>query len=289
MNWEDLKYFLAVAREGSVSGAARALQVQHTTVSRRIKALEKQLGARLLERKHSGYELTNAGEKLEVAARRMEHEILDVESQLEGRDAILQGDLRVTAINNMASSILMPCFARFCKRYPQIRLHLIVSNKYVSLPEREADIAIRLTNTPPENLIGKRLTTVASTVYASRDYLRRMKTKGEEPQWIGVNCCGFHQTWTAQSTPQKEFHLYSDDTLLTKSAIKAGLGISWLPCFMGDNEPDMVRYQKPPARLELGLWLLFHPDLRRSARVLAFRDHMIREMDNLNQIFSGKL
>jgi len=288
MNWDDLRLFLAVAREGSISGAARNLGVQHSTVSRRMRALEAKLGVRLIERKKSGYELTAAGENLKLAACNMEHEILEMDSSLGGRDARLRGELRVSAINNMASSILMPMFASFSQRYSDIDLHLIVSNKYTSLVEREADIAIRLTNTPTDTLIGNRLVTVASTIYASRDYLAQLRAEGGKPKWLGVTCCGFHQAWTKSACGGQRHNFFVDDTLLTVAALKQNLGMAYLPCFMGDSESELERFCVPDPQLNLGLWLLFHADLKRTARVLAFRDHMATEIKVQTDLFAGK-
>ncbi|MDX8404740.1 MAG: LysR family transcriptional regulator, partial [Mariprofundus sp.] len=200
MNWDDLKLFLAVAREGSISGGARVLGVQHSTISRRMRALEETLGVRLIERKKSGYELTPAGENLKNSALKMEHEVLEVDSKLGGRDARLIGELRVTATNSMASTILMPMFSRFSQRYPEVELHLLASNQNISLVERNADVAIRLTNTPTDALIGKRFATVATTLYGSHSYLEQLQQEGGKPKWLGVSCCGFHKTWTKKHT-----------------------------------------------------------------------------------------
>jgi len=287
VNWDDLRLFLAVAREGSISGAARSLGVQHSTVSRRIRALEKKLGVRLIERKKSGYELTAAGESLKQAASNMEHEVLAVDSNLGGRDARLSGELRISAINNMASSILMPMFTSFNRQYPDVELHLIVSNKYASLAEREADIAIRLTNTPIDTLIGRRVVTVASTIYASRNYLAQLHAEGGKLTWLGVSCCGFHQSWTKQASAGQRHNFFVDDTLLTVAALKQHVGVAYLPCFMGDSEPELERLCVPDPELNLGLWLLFHPDLKRTARVLAFRDHMATEISKQTGLFTG--
>ncbi len=287
MNWDDLRLFLAVAREGSISGGARQLGVQHSTVSRRIRALETELGVRLIERKKSGYELTDAGENLKLAASKIENEVLEVDGTLGGKDTQLTGELRVTAINNMASTVLMPMFASFSKRYPGVDLHVIVSNKYASLSEREADIAIRLTNTPMETLIGRRLATVASTVYGSRAYIARLHAERGKPKWLGVECCGFHQSWTKNACGGQHHNFYVDDTLLTIAALSQDLGVAYLPCFMGDSDPELERYCSPDPKLDLGLWLLFHPDLKRTARVLAFRDHMAEEIEAQQALFEG--
>ncbi len=289
MNWDDLKYFLAVAREGSISGGAKQLEIQHSTLSRRLRALEKNLATQLIERKKSGYELTPDGEKLKKVALKMECQVLKVDGNLVGKESRLTGVLRVTAINNMASTILMPTFASFQKKYPDIELHIMVNNSYASLVEREADIAIRLTNTPLDTLVGKRLVTIASTVYASKNYLKTLAKKNNKPKWLGVSCCGFHQAWTKQACPDYNHQFYSDDTLLTKSALKQDLGLAYLPCFMGDPEKKLARFCEPNNSLNLGLWLLFHADLKRNAKVLAFREHMMTEISSQKRLFEGKL
>jgi molybdate transport repressor ModE-like protein len=288
MNWDDLRLFLAVARAGSISGGAKQLGVQHSTVSRRLRKLEEKLGTRLIERKRSGYELTPAGENVKQVAVQIESDVLGVDGTLCGSDSHLTGPLRVTAINNMASSILMPMFASFCKAFPRIDLHVVVSNSDASLSQREADLAIRLTNTPTDTLIGKKLVTVASTIYGSRAYLEQVRSAGEEPDWIGVECCGFHKAWTKDACGDQTYNFNSDDTLLTLSAIKEGLGISYLPCFMGDGDPSLVRYRDPDPAHNLGLWVLVHPDLKRTARVLAFRQHLTASIGEKSALIEGK-
>jgi len=287
MNWDDLRLFLTVTRTGSISGAAKQLGVQHSTISRRIRQFEEKLGMRLLERKKGGYELTPAGENIKEAANRIEREVLGVDGVLPGKDTQLSGPLRVTAINNMASSVLMPMFARFSELHPKVELHVIVSNTDASLSQREADVAIRLTNSPTDTLIGKRIVTVASAIYGSHAYLERIRQQGGEPKWLGVECCGFHKTWTKQSSGEQAHHFISDDTLLTLAAIREGIGISILPCFMGDADPSLERFAEPDPSYNLGLWILLHPDLKRTSRVLAFRDHMLKAINEKSDLFEG--
>lgn len=286
MHWDDLKIFLAVAREKSISGGASRLKVQHSTVSRRIKSLEAKLGTTLFERRRSGFELTEAGEMLKQSADRIEREVIGLEGSLSNQDKFAAGELTVTAINNMASTILLPVFARFSKEQPETKLHIQVSNKYMSLAERQADVAIRLTNTPPETLVGTRLATVASAVYGSRDYLRSL-ADGSKPRWLGVECCTFHRSWTNVACPDHDHNFFVDDTLLTLSALKQSLGLAYLPCFMGDGEESLQRYRPPEVAHDLGLWLLYHSDLKQNKRVQLFRAHMVREIGSLRALFEG--
>jgi DNA-binding transcriptional LysR family regulator len=288
-NWDDLRMFLAVAREGSISGGARRLAVQHSTVSRRLRALEQRLGTRLIERKKSGYELTEAGEELKRSAAKVEREIFEFYGAAAGKEDRPAGELRVSAINNMASSVLMPMFTGFSAKYPEIKLHIQVTNKYVSLAERDADVAIRLTNTPPDTLIGLRLVTVASAVYGARDYVARLRRGELVEKWLGIECCGFHIGWTRDACPEPDHHcMYVDDTLLTRAAIRQGAGLAYLPCFMGDEDPVLSRSADPEQRHDLGLWLLYHHDLRRTQRVRLFADHMRRQVATQAALFEGR-
>ena len=288
MQWDDLRIFLAVARAGSVSGAANRLSVQHSTVSRRLRSLEEQLGTRLIERKKSGSTLTEAGEDLLASAARIEAEILEFESNRSGQGAEAAGVLQVSAINNMASTVLMPIFAGFSAAYPRIELHVQVSNKFVSLAERDADVAIRLTNAPTDTLFGTRMVTVASAVYGAPDYVDRLSAGDADELWLGVECCGFHRSWTKQACPSGAHNFFVDDTLLTLAALKQGAGLAYLPCFMGDGDPALKRWRAPEAQHDLGLWLLYHRDLRRTQRVRLFREFMMQETAKQRDVFEGR-
>ena len=288
MHWDDLRIFLAVAREGSISGAAKRLAVQHSTVSRRLRSLEERLATRLIERKTSGFALTEAGEELKLSASKIEVEILEFEGALGGQETGATGELRVTAINNMASSVLMPMFTSFSQNFPDIELHVQVSNKFARLAERDADIAIRLTNAPTDTLIGTRLTTVASAVYGARDYCASVQACTTELKWLGIECCGFHISWTKEACPEHDHNLFVDDTLLTLAALGQGAGVAYLPCFMGDADPSLVRFRPPEQKHDLGLWLLYHRDLRRTKRVTLFREHLLAEVVSAAPLFDGR-
>lgn len=164
----------------------------------------------------------------------------------------------------------------------------MVSNMDASLAQREADVAIRLTNTPPETLIGKRVGTVSSAIYGSPDYLEQMRADGAEPQWLGVDCCVFHRAWTKQICGDQKHRFVVDDTLLTQAALREGMGISILPCFMGDLDPRLERYSDPRPEWDLGQWILLHPDLKRTVQVLVFRDYMTRAIQAQQAVFEGQ-
>ncbi len=288
MNWDDARVFLAVAREGSFTGAARRLGVRHSTISRRVRELEKRLGTALVERSNSGFGLTADGEELHRAACVIEREMLAVEGALGGEGGEVSGDLHITAIANMASSVLMPIFAAFREAYPKINLRVQVTNNSLHLSERAADVALRQTNAPQETLIGTRLATVASAVYGSRAYLAALAAGGEE-RWIGVECCAYHRDWTREACPEgKDGGFCVDDTALTVAAIKADMGLAFLPCFIGDSDPALARLRPPEPRHDLGFWLLYHRDLRHNKRVILFRKHMKKQVRAITHLFAGQ-
>lgn len=287
MQWDDARMLLAFAREGSFSAAAKRLSVQHSTISRRIHALEKALATSLVERSASGYVLTEAGEALKDSAIKIESELLSFEATSAGQNNDPAGELHITAIANMASTVLMPIFSRFSAAHPNIDLHVEVTNDSVRLAERDADIALRQTNSPSKTLIGTRLTTVASAVYGSIKYCAALKAEQSPEKWIGVDCCDYHRDWTKQASPQADQSFYVDDTSLTIAAIREGLGVGYLPCFMGDRDPDLTRFHEPEEQHNLGLWLLYHRDLRNTKRVTLFRQYMQREIEGLRSLFEG--
>ncbi len=288
MNWDDLRIFLGVARMGSVSRAAKYLDVQHSTVSRRLQQLERQLGTRLLDRKRSGYELTSAGEELKQAAMNMEREALAMHGAVHGQDKNPAGSLRVTAVNMMATTILAPIFSAFSEAHPEIDLQIVVSNADISLAERQADVALRVTNDPVETLLGKKIATVASAVYGSRKYLAGLRKKSVPPRWIGMTCCAYHRHWLKKLSGGENYRISVDDPILAQQMLRQHAGLAVLPCYMADPDPALDRYAEPLPEMEVGLWFLFHQDLKRTERIHVFRDFVRREIRPVRDLLEGK-
>jgi DNA-binding transcriptional LysR family regulator len=177
MDWDDLRYVLAVGNAGSLAGAARTLGVNHTTVLRRIGAFEQRLGVRLFERLPTGYVLTAGGEQLIAAARNIDATVTTLERKLAGQDLRLAGTVRVTTTDTVMGSILPEILAEFRHSHPGIQVEIAVSNLMFNLTKREADVAIRPAADPPETLIGRRISGIAFAVYGSPDYLARRGKK----------------------------------------------------------------------------------------------------------------
>ncbi len=273
MNWDDLRYFLAVARTGSIRGAAAHLQVNHSTVSRRIDAFEKKLDVRLFERLPTGYLMTSAGETMRQSAERIEGEVLAVGRQVVGGDSRLSGLLRVTLPDTVAHKLLMPDLVAFSTMHPEIELELIISYDMVDLSRREADVAIRLSSDPPGNLFGRRIIGYAKAIYASVDYLAAHDPiqRPEELAWIGWKDTVRDPQWVLDSAfPQAPVRNRINHAIIQLEAVKAGMGLSMLACYIGDSEPGLRRVPPTTAMPDRDMWLLTHEDLRYTARVRQF-------------------
>ncbi|MEQ9172651.1 MAG: LysR family transcriptional regulator [Rhodospirillales bacterium] len=278
-DWDDLRFFLAVARTGSLSGAAKALGVNHSTAFRRIEALEDRLGVRLFERHREGYALTLAGDEMRAAAERVDAEIDAMERRVTGRDLRLSGPLNVTTTDDLATCLLGPPLAAFQAAYPGIMLSVILDNQFFNLSKRQADVALRPTNAPPDTLVGRRIAGLAFAVYAARG--RAPKGRGPKAltsrPWLMFDDSLSHLAaakWLAREQGDAVVALRSNNLLTLMTGAVQGMGLALLPCFMADPETALERVTGPVTEAQTALWLLTHTDLRNTQRVRAFMDHM---------------
>ena len=285
MDWNDLKYFLTSARTGSCSAAARALGVNHATVSRRLSQLEAQLNARLFERGRTGLTLTEAGASVLGLVERAETTIFEVERKLLGQNASLSGPLSVTMVDTLAV-ILAETIQGFTQQHPGIELELTADSAMRDLSRREADVALRVVSgSPPEYLVGRRLVTVAYAPYARRDL------EGS-PRWVvwgPPRSQAQTQSWLARFQPNAEITSRVSSGLIAAALLRAGAGAALLPCILGDNDPALSRLSPPSRVLDMQLWALVHPDLRQNARARAFLDHIAAALRSPRPDFEGDL
>lgn len=278
--WSDFETVLAVANAGSLSGASRALGVSHATVFRRLGDIEQRLGVILFERSRTGYRPTLAGEEIADTARIMDEAALAAERKVAGRDLEPSGEIWTTTTDSLLMGVLAPLFTQFRARYPGILLDVAVSNQLFNLTRREADVAIRPSNQPPENLIGRPLTTIGQAVYGHRSFGitpgAPVGTLARQP-WIGAgprlqDSAVDH--WMDHNG-LKDACVYRVDTLVSiLSAIRSGMGLAVLPCYLADGDPDIVQLTDPITELQYGLWFLMHPDLRGVVRIHALMDFL---------------
>jgi len=278
MEWNDLRVVLAVCRQGSLSAAARELGINHSTVFRRINSVEEKLSLRLFERLPTGYAMTEAGESVLAASERIESEVFTLSRQLAGADMRLSGLLQVTAPDALTLKILTPHFVHFCQTYPNIRFELSLDNRFLDLSMREADVAIRSTLKPPEWVIGRKLCRLDVSIYGSKTYLDAHNDESldtyhwlmprDDQDWYSAN------QWLTRKHPKATVIYRSDNLSALAEATVHGLGVAPLPLFLAESSRELRCLIDPPSALSSELWLLTHPDLRRTARVQAFTTYI---------------
>jgi len=283
MDWDDLRYVLAVSRDRSLSLAGAHLGVSHTTVSRRIRAIEEGLGVRLFDRTPDAFVPTAAGNDIAEVAERMEGEVLSVEGRVLGRDAELKGKLRVATLDLIYREH-HAAFTSFMARYPSVELTVTFSDTEVSLNRREAEVALRMTSSPPEYLVGRKVGRVEFAVYGSRELVARAgkrATYADFPwlHWDERLNFRWLDDFLAKRAPGARIAMRIDvNTGMMRDVVAAGVGVHFLATFEGDADPRLVRIGPVEEGFGRDLWLLTLPDLRNTNRIRAFMDHVEESM-----------
>lgn len=290
LDWDDVRHFLEVVRSGSATQAAVQLGINHTTVYRRISALENKLGKNLFERLNHGWVLTPVGESIVTFAESMDEYANNIERKILADSHELSGLLRVTAPDHCFDHLVMPAIAKFIQSYPEINLELVSTADELDLASRGADVAIRGTNNPPPNLLGKRISQIGFEVYGTKALKEKIVNNPDNadlpcitwvgdgharPDWIEKN---FHNT-------NRIYRTTSFPVMLTMA--REGIGIARLACLLGD--PDPLLHRIPTQNIEPGpaLWVLSHIDLRTTARVRIFRDFLVEELEKKKELIKG--
>lgn len=284
-NWDDMRFFLAVCREGSATGAGRSLGVNHTTVARRINALEKSLETRLFDHSRNGYEMTQPAENMYEQARRMEEITQAIDRDVFGQDAELKGPLKLTVAHDVASRLVIPWLRGFRNTYPSIDLDILTTTGLVDLAAREADIALRMTDKPPDYLIGREVLPMRHGVYGSADYLRNLDGQAkvilfrgdpEQPEWV------------QQHFPAAKIAMRVDDVGTMALATANHIGLARIPCYVGDTQPEICRLDLKLAPSTWGIWILSHMDLRSTARVRVAREFLVDVIEKQRGLILGE-
>jgi DNA-binding transcriptional LysR family regulator len=291
IDWDDVRYFLAVARGGSVRAAAKRLDVNHSTVLRRIAQLEERLGARMYEKLPSGYRLTSAGEEVLELAERMEASSHQLETRVFGRDQRARGLLRVTLPPFLAAHLLMPDLADFARMHPDIEMEILSSGELANLTNRDADVAIRIVTDRkalPLNLHGLKGPKLFSGVYMSGDLLAAWRAGTAGPiRWIVIDDHGL-PNWAREGevhTAGVPFRTPDAETQIV--AVRQGLGMTKLPCFVGDADPSLVRVPGTTLPTHGTLWLLTQGETRKTKRVQLFTEFTSRRLAAYAPLLAG--
>jgi DNA-binding transcriptional LysR family regulator len=278
LDWESLRTILAVSRAKSLAGAARALDLQHSTVFRRVEEVERRLGQPLFDRHRGGWTANALGETAARAAQAMEDAALEAERTLLGADGSLAGTIRVATSEMIGGYLLARVVPPFLARHPALEVEFDVSNRSVDLTRREADVAVRATRNPPGTLVGRKLATLGYAVYVAPALLQ-----GDDAPdlatlpWIGFDERLAHLNiaqWFERALPQVRPRLRIDSLATMQRAAAEGAGAAVLPIFAGSQDRGLVRVTRPVPDVEMDLWVLTHPDLRHNARVRALMEHL---------------
>lgn len=284
-NWDDLRFFLALCRDGTATGAARTLGVNHTTVARRIRALEENLGTRLFDPSRDGYEMTQAAENMFEQVQQMEEITQAIDRDVFGQDAELKGPLKLTVAHDVADRLVIPRLPEFRRLYPCIDLDLLTTKGLVDLAAREADIALRLTAKPPDFLIGREVIPIRHGVYGSPAYL---DSKPAKPGVILFRNSDETPEWVRQHFPDAEIVMHVDDVVSMSKAVANGMGLARMPCYVGDSEPMIQRLRLKLTPSTWGIWILSHVDLRSTARVRVAREFLVNVIEEQRELVLGE-
>jgi len=271
VDWNGYRVLLAVGRAGTVRGAAEALGTSHATVSRRLARLQDALGAVLLQKQGRRLVLTDAGRQVLAAAEQVEQSMVDLQRHLDGQDQRLEGTVRLAL-----SMGLVPAVARglpaLAARHPGIEIEMSTGWDFRSLVRREADIALRVVAQPHDTLVGRKLAPFPITVFGQGALLDR---HGDAPWsalpwigWVGGDTVPMNR-WLRQALPAAKEAVRVDNEASMHTLIREGVGVGFLPAILGDAEPALRRLGPKAPVFSMPLWVVTHPDLRRTPRIVA--------------------
>ena len=292
IDWDDVRFFLAVARGGSVRAAAGHLGVNHSTVLRRIAQLEERLGAHMFEKLPSGFRLTEAGGEILELAHQMEASSHQIEARVLGRDQGVRGLLRVTLAPILATRLLMPDLADFARLHPDIEMEILSSGELANLTNRQADVAIRVVydrSTLPLNLHGMKGPELFSGVYMSRARLAAWRAGARDPvRWIVISIHGIPE-WAGEGEVRATgVPFRTTDAEAQLVAARNGLGMTTLPCFVGDADPLLARVPGTVLHMQGALWILTQGETRKTKRVRLFTESVFRRLEAYSALLAGQ-
>ena len=274
-DWEDLHHFVTLAREGTLSAAARSLGVDHATVARRVAALEESTGLKLVDRRSRVTLLTADGKRIAEVAIPMEEAAFAVGRAAQATKPGLDGDVTISAPPNFASSVIAPQLVRLRSQHPGIRIKLIGEKRRASLGRREADVALRLMRPVEASLFVRKLGSFGFSLYGSPAYLE--KTAPHALAFIGYDASmatSPQEVWLRGIIGGREVVLRTNDLETQVAAARSGLGVAALPHYLGDSDPGLKRFAVAQKPLSRDVWLAVHRDLRQVPAVRAVMEFL---------------
>lgn len=294
MDWDNLRVFLAVARAGQFVAAARQLKVDHATVNRRITGLERNLNARLFDRRTTGVALTAAGQRLLAAAETMETSVLQAQAALTDTDVELSGTVRIGAPDGFSTYYLAPACAKLAERYPGITIQLVPSPQAVPLTKREVDIAIVLDKPDAGRLVIRKLTDYAIGIYASDGYLTRQGRPDRVDDLSRHRLVGYVEEYayaTALDYVREMFagvptNFQCASAIGQVEAVRSGVGLGVIHHFIARRHADL-RPVLPERRATRTYWIVEHEDTRGLGRIRAVHDFIVETVQADRAAFVG--
>lgn len=273
MEWSDVRIFLAVARAGTLGGAARTLQISHPTVGRRLRALEEAIGHSLFQRTADGLVLTEEGNGIISLAEQMEEGALAMERRLAGQEQNLSGSLRISSADWFGAYVLPPIIAEYSKSYPNVDVEVLTGTRLFNLAQREADVAFRIVPFDTADLIQRKLFRLEYGVYIAEKLPEPKFGDGAGFRLITHDTSTGHFpdiAWLIDSFPNAKLVMRSNNRNVQGRMCRQGVGIAVLPQVVGSQIPGIRKLSlpsKPPSR---DIWMGYHRDLRRLERLRAF-------------------
>lgn len=282
-DWDDIRYFLAIARAGTLAQAARDTKVEHTTVGRRLRALESALGTRLFTHGPEGFTLTRAGEAILPLAEAMEAQAAGIVRRVSGEGDRIEGMVRLTT-SEAFSSYFVKQLAALRQRHPGLVVEILSGNRAFDLMRGEADLAFRIRPDSSPDLIVRKVVSLGWSIYAAKDFLTR-KGRPDVEELAGWDVIGYDESlsavpgavWLAEHGGGAHVVLRANSIVAAMNATLVGMGIGFIPCFMGQDEPSLVRLT-PSTIGERDGFLVVHPDLAKVGRVRAVMDFIVESL-----------
>jgi DNA-binding transcriptional LysR family regulator len=294
-SWDHLCVFLSAARHRNLASVARRLGIDHSTAFRRLRKLEHQLGGPLFERRPDGLALTTLGTELLPSVENIETAMLALERHVVAQDVEPSGTVRLSVSDSLAIAYFPERIPAFQERFPHVRLDFSVDNQVADLTRREADVAVRPARHIEGDLVGRKAARMAYGGYAAKSYIDRNGRPASISDLSSHKICGYGDSlnffsaaqWLARHVDPNAITMQFDNTSAMTAAAGCGLGIAVLPCFLGDTHPNLERVIEPSDDLTTDVWVLTHPDLRRSTRIRAVLDFLFKTLAADRKLLEG--
>lgn len=280
-DWENMRHFVAVAKAGTLSGAARSLEVDHATVGRRLTALEAELQTQLVERLPRACRLTEVGTRIAEQAGYMESAAFSIERQAKAQQTLPHGRVTLSASPVLTTYFIAPLLASFQAAYPGIQLSVRAEVRQVSLSRGEADLALRHTRPRESSNVARRIGKMPFALYASRNYSalatpERWTFIAYDKQYADMP----QQRWLLDIARDRPVSCELSDISSHLAAARAGAGVAGLPCFLGDKDVDLVRLERDDKPFSRDIWLVTHGEMKRSALVRTVMNYFAGVFEN---------